>query len=77
MVIEKQLSVAGGIWKSSTLKLKYIPATLTEDDIKAVFDFFYFLGIKSMGELLGLSITLPNLGPSEFLSKEWKYIKTK
>lgn len=28
-----------------------------------------------MGELLGLSITLPNLGPSEFL--KWKYIKAK
>ena len=61
MVIGQQASYAGGIWSSSTLKYKDVPQSLTEDDIQEIFDFFFIVSMKELGELVGVNVTFPNI----------------
>jgi len=46
MVIEKSLSAAGGIFESKKDVYKKVPRSLTEDDMKAVMNFFFVLTFK-------------------------------
>ncbi len=60
-VIQKSASYAGGIFSKSEVVFKEMPREVTEEDLEAVFDFFYVVAFKNLGELVGLKIDLPQL----------------
>lgn len=61
MVIQESKSVLGGIYSDSKIRLKELPRGVTEDDMKAVFDFFYIVAFKNFADLVGLKVDLPTL----------------
>ena len=60
-VIQESASYAGGIYSNSKVVFKDIPRDVTEDDLNAVFDFFYVVAFKNFGDLLNVKVVFPNL----------------
>ena len=61
LVIQDSKSVLGGIYSDSKIRLQEMPRSLTNDDLKAVFDFFYIVAFKNFADLLGIKVELPPL----------------
>lgn len=61
LVIQVSRSIAGGIYSDSKIKLQEMPKSITQDDLKAVFDFFYIVAFKNFADLLGIKVDLPTL----------------
>lgn len=60
-VIQESLSVLGGIFSNSKVVFKDIPRSVTEDDLKMVFNFFYLVTFKNFADTTGVQATFPSL----------------
>jgi len=60
MVVNKKLSVAGGIWEDEKDEYVKVPKSLTPDDIQAVLSFFQIVAFKSFADQFGIKVTFPN-----------------
>lgn len=60
-VIQESASYAGGIYSDSKVVFKDLPRSVTEDDLKAIFDFFYIVTYKNFGDMVGVSVNFPSL----------------
>jgi hypothetical protein len=56
LVIEEKLSIMGGLWSDSKIKIKSIPKSLTNDEIKTVFSFFQIVTYKRLAEQFGIKL---------------------
>lgn len=59
MIVNKKLSVLGGIWQDSKDVQVKVPKTLTQEDITAVMSFFNIVAFKSFADQFGIHLDLP------------------
>jgi hypothetical protein len=60
MVINKKLSVLGGIWEDEKDEYVKVPKSLTPDDIQSVLSFFQIVAWKSFADQFGIKVSFPN-----------------
>lgn len=61
MVIKEARSYVGGIYSSDITKYQDVDRSITEDELKAVFNFFTVVVFKSFGDAVGINTDFPPL----------------
>jgi hypothetical protein len=56
LVIEEKLSIVGGIWSESKIKLESTAKSLTQEDVKTIFSFFQIITYKRLAEQFGIKL---------------------
>merc|ERR1719224_43241 len=66
-VISESKSILGGIWSSTTLKFKKIPAGITDQDLMFVSDYFQLLAYQQIALASGAAAPPDPQFPTQFL----------
>ena len=61
MIVKESKSIGGFIYSEEKMKIQEIPRSVTEDEVKSIFEFFNYVAFKNFGGLLGLDISYPQL----------------
>jgi len=61
MIINKKLSVAGGIWEDEKEIKQEVPRSLDPEDIRTVLNFFQMVAFKSFCDQFGIKVETPSL----------------
>jgi len=60
LVIEKNLSILGGLWADTSIEYKDMPRSITHEDVKAVLEFFTVVAFKGFADQFGISYKMPS-----------------
>jgi len=61
MVIQKKLSVLGGIWEDEKTENVSVPRSLTQEDISDVISFFQVIAFKTIADQFGYKVEFPKI----------------
>lgn len=61
MIINKKLSVLGGIWEDDKDVEVKVPKSITPEDLKMVMSFFQIVAFKSFADQFGIQLDFPKL----------------
>jgi hypothetical protein len=59
LIVQKKKSVLGGLWSSSEEKVVLLPASITINQLRTVFEFFEIVAFERFAEML--KIQNPNV----------------
>lgn len=59
LVVNKKLSVLGGIWEDEKDERISVPKSITAEDVQMVMNFFYMVAFQGFAQQLGIKIEVP------------------
>lgn len=61
VVVQKSISVTGGIYNRVRDEEYKRPKDLTDEDLKTLFSFFQIIGLKILANAIGYKLKFPNM----------------